>query len=257
MMINHKLLAGGFVAALVGMLIMSAPASKKNSLQLPSAQATRSQPTPPLPNSVPTSNLPHATTPASSIETTEVQVPVLLPGQPEPAGIQRGFTEHRLAGRSGLSWTLVASEALSTPTASFSTRPSPTLQSITPTSGQIRDGWIAWFQVDNDGNYSIGARMEAGPANPVKVFIDGQDIPAIQTTRTCGGFMPCDGADTALAGVALAKGWHEVTVDVTTHARDEPIAVSLNIRAPADSMPVAMVPYSLPPKAGKAVAGLR
>jgi hypothetical protein len=99
--------------------------------------------------------------------------------------------------------------------------------------------------------------MEAGPANPVKVFIDGQDVPVIQAKRTCGGFIPCDGADTALAGVALAKGWHEVVVDVTTHARDEPIAVSLNIRAPADSMPVAMVPYSLPPKASKAVAGLR
>lgn len=269
--------AGGFVALLLILLLTARGTSPRPTPPPPAAPASAASAkghwyecpaTPTHPAGIPAyghwyecQNIPAIppATPAPATTTappSAVLGPVMLPAQPAPANLARGTSMRTLAaapqpvdytGHPPTDWVSVATVNEPTPTASWSTSPGKTLQSVDPTSGYVRDTWTFWVQIEHAGPHTLVLRLSNGPAKPATVTIDGSASPAITTTYECGAWGGCGPAATAMATVGFAAGWHQVTVEITEHATDGATTAELYMRSPTEDLPTAIVPFAVAP----------
>lgn len=197
----------------------------------------------------------HTTTvaPATSAPAPTVSAigPVLLPAQPEPAGLTRGYVARSIASSQQPAvgdrpvWTPLASEAEASPTASWSTAIPAAMRSIAPSSGIVRTRLVAFVRVATAGAHTIILSVSNGPAR-ASVTIDGQAQPLATIARACSAFTGCPAAPTTDAGAAqLAAGLHTITLTATSAVSDPPTVLDVYSRGPGASMPVAIVPWAV------------
>ena len=253
----------GFIALLLTLLLLGhgapqyvnppppvAPRPAPSAASVPASQPVTA---PPVPVTVPTAavSMPLASAATAAAPAVALAIgPVMLPAQPAPANLVRGTTTRALdaapkpeqfTGKLPTDWATVASVIEQTPTASWSTAPGKTLQSVDPSSGYVRDTWTAWIHVAHDGAHTLVLRLSQGSALTATVTTDNTASPAITASRN-GAWSGSGPATTSIATVGLMTGWHSITVQVIQLATDEAATVDLYMRGPAASVPIAIVP---------------
>ena len=257
--------AAGFIVLLVVLLLFShrgatgaqapsaEPAAQLKLVAAPPASHATASAKPPAAQSVVTPTSPTAAaltaddpfaaiTPAS----------LMLPAQPAPANLVRGTSARTLSAAPmptnytvelPTAWTLVAEVVEQTPTASWKTAPSNALEPLYPSEGFVNNTWTMWMNVADTGQYTLVYRQFGGTVRSATVTIDGGASPAIDARRGACFNGPCGPDSLSVANANLAAGWHQITVTVIQRFYDESTGAELFLRGPADSMPVAIVPF--------------
>lgn len=189
--------------------------------------------------------------------------PVMLPAQPAPAGLRRGFALRAIASSPTPAvygdqpvWTALASETEAAATGSWSTAIPAALRSIAPSSGLVQTQLTASIRVATAGAHVLILSVSGGPAKAA-LTIDGQAIPLAQITRTCSAFTGCpQNPSTGAGSVMLAAGLHVLTLTATTAVGDEAATLDVYMRGPTAAMPVAIVPWAVPAGTGGSTAAV-
>lgn len=178
--------------------------------------------------------------------------PVMLPAQPAPAGVARGYAQRAIASSPAPAvygdrpqWTPLATAAEPAPTGSWSTAVPAALRAIGPSTGLVQTQITAYIRVQQAGAHTLVLSANSGPVR-ASLTIDGQAQPLAIIARTCSAFTGCPATPTTSAGsVALAAGLHQILVTAQTAVGDAPAVLDVYARGPGASMPVAITPWAV------------
>jgi len=218
--------------------------------QQPSPVQAVSAPAAAMPTSVKTA----PAAPVSTASTTAiapaqaVMVEPPTPGIAEPPGLAKMKVLYTLESAnspaSGVqaTWTEVGHKLIDSRSASFQTLTVKELDTLLPSTGQVREIWSFWVEVGAAGDWTAALKAGGYYQSVVSVQIDGLDVPAL-TAR------PWNDVANVVVPLRLGTGWHQVAIRFTQQIRQDPALMhgtaEVFWRGPTDTQPVAIIPAAV------------
>ena len=203
-----------------------------------------------VPTSAPATPAVSAATSSGTAQANALMVEPPMPGVPAPEGLVEGKALYTLesspaqAGDVKPTWSEVGHKLVDARAASFQTLSVKDLDSLLPSSGQVRESWSFWVRVGEAGDWVAAVKAGGYYHSSVTVQIDGLDIPALNA-------QPWNNVVNVVSPIRLGSGWHQVTIRFSQTIRQDPATMhgtaELFWRGPADAAPTAIIPGAVDP----------
>ncbi|MFK4448476.1 hypothetical protein ABH944_008556 [Caballeronia udeis] len=171
---------------------------------------------------------------------------VILPGQPEPAGLTPRAMQFSLESQAQNAWSSVGSIVEQASVASFTTQAPPALAATAPTDGMLRNTWTFWFKLDKDQKTTFVYHVAGNAPVSATVAIDDSQDPLLSAKLNV--LMVGNRADpvTIAGSLGLGAGWHKAVVamqhEVFGNFPNATATAILYMHGPGEGVPVAVVP---------------
>lgn len=171
-----------------------------------------------------------------------------MPGVAAPAGLvpmkalYKLETSPALPGDAPPVWSEIGHKVIGARAASFQTMSVKELDSLLPSTGQVRESWSIWVDVSEAGNWVAALKAGGFYHTAVGVQVDGLDVPSLAAS-------PWNNVSSIVAQLRLGKGWHLLVIRFVQQIRQDPQqmhgSAELFWRGPTDTQPVAIIPSAV------------